>query len=424
MPTNTIYKSKLSGNISIIASKSLSHRYMIAASFTNGVSYINNVLDSQDLTATINILKNLGVTISNEGNDYIVTGSKLKYNKTILDANESGSTLRFFIPILWTLNEEVIITGKKSLGIRPLSVYEQLAEKNHLVLQKTNNNFPIKLSGQLLANNYEIDGNVSSQFISGLIFGLSLLENDSSIKITSKHIASKDYIDLTVDTLNNFGVKVDFNNNTYYIKGSSEYKPLTKRIEGDFSQAAFFIVAAIITNSKLTISNLNFNSVQGDIKIIEIIKNMNVKYEIKDDSITILNNNTLKPTPIDLFNIPDLGPILMVLASFIDETTIFYNIDRLYTKESNRLEAMKLNLEIQGIKFNIKDNTLYLTGVKEFKGNQVFDTFNDHRIAMALAVYGLNCKEEIKLNDYSVVNKSYPTFFEELIKIGGIVKND
>lgn len=419
----TIYKSKLTGSINIAPSKSLSHRYMIAASLSNEKSIIENVLVSEDLTATINILKNFGVSIIKKNdNTFEIFKNKLIAPKTKLDANESGSTLRFLIPYAWMFKEEIIFTGKDSLGKRPLSIYEEISKNHNYKFKKTNNNFPIIVKGPLKSGQYIIDGSVSSQFISGLLFVLPILEGNSKIIIKDK-MASKGYIDLTLQVLSEAGIKIDYKDNTFFINGNQKYLPLTKKVEGDYSQAAFFIVAAIINKSNLIINNLNENSLQGDMKILDIIKNMGIEYKFNDDCLTIFKSNlNLNVTEIDLYDIPDLGPILMVLAASINKTTVFKNIDRLYIKESNRLEAMRINLEKQGVKFIIENNTLFLTGVNKFLGNVTFDTFNDHRIAMALAILATNAEKPVILNDYTVVNKSYPNFFEDLSKIGGIIK--
>lgn len=416
-----VSKSTLKGEIDAISSKSLSHRYMISASLAKGTSHVSNVLDSVDLTATIDILKNLGVMITNTGNDYIIKSEGLKPSNLNLNAYESGSTIRFFIPLAWLFNSYSTFIGSSILGSRPLSVYEDIAKEFKYELIKTNDNFPIKVKGPLRSGKYHIDGSISSQFVTGLLFSLPLVDGDSVISFKDE-IASKSYIDLTVDVLKQSGIKIEEVNNTYIIKGNQEYQVINTKVEADYSQIAFFIVASIITNSHLKINNLNFESLQGDKAILDIVEQMGVKLIKVDESLIIKPVNNLKTITIDLYDIPDLGPILMVLASSINDTTTFLNIDRLYIKESNRLRAMQLNLEKQGVKFDIKDNTLKLTGVSEFKGNVTFETFNDHRIAMALSVYALNAKNPVTVKDYSVVSKSYPLFYEDLAKIGGVVE--
>lgn len=416
-----INKSTLSGEIDAISSKSLSHRYMIAASLARGTSYVSNVLDSVDLTATIDILKNLGINITNKGNDYKIVSTGLNVSKLNLNAYESGSTIRFFIPIAWLFNSYSTFIGSTTLGSRPLSVYDEIAKEFNYKLVKTNGNFPIKVKGPLRSGTYHIDGSISSQFVTGLLFSLPLVDGNSVISFKDE-IASKSYIDLTVDVLKQSGIIIREENNKYLIEGNQKYQVINNVVEADYSQVAFFIVASIITNSTIKINNLNFDSLQGDKAILDIVEQMGVTLIKANKTLIIKPSGILKPITIDLYDIPDLGPILMVLASSLNDTTTFLNIDRLYIKESNRLRAMQLNLEKQGIKFDIKDNTLKLTGVSEFKGNVTFETFNDHRIAMALSVYALNAKKPVTIKDYPVVSKSYPLFYEDLVKIGGIVE--
>lgn len=416
-----INKSTLSGEIDAISSKSLSHRYMIAASLARGTSYVSNVLDSVDLTATIDILKNLGINITNKGNDYKIVSTGLNVSNLNLNAYESGSTIRFFIPIAWLFNSYSTFIGSTTLGSRPLSVYDEIAKEFNYKLVKTNGNFPIKVKGPLRSGTYHIDGSISSQFVTGLLFSLPLVDGNSVISFKDE-IASKSYIDLTVDVLKQSGIIIREENNKYLIEGNQKYQVINNVVEADYSQVAFFIVASIITNSTIKINNLNFDSLQGDKAILDIVEQMGVTLIKANKTLIIKPSGILKPITIDLYDIPDLGPILMVLASSLNDTTTFLNIDRLYIKESNRLRAMQLNLEKQGIKFDIKDNTLKLTGVSEFKGNVTFETFNDHRIAMALSVYALNAKKPVTIKDYPVVSKSYPLFYEDLVKIGGIVE--
>ncbi|VEU80348.1 3-phosphoshikimate 1-carboxyvinyltransferase [Haploplasma axanthum] len=417
-----IYPSEIKGDVNIVSSKSLSHRYLIAASLAKGESKITNVLKSKDLDATINVLKNLCVDISSKDDiNYLVRSNGLNPTDKTLDVYESGSTLRFIIPLLWLFSNESSIKMQEGLSVRPLTIYNDIANKYQYKLTKLNNQ--LKVSGPLKSGVYEIDGSISSQFISGLLFALPLVNGDSKI-IIKNHLASKSYIDLTLDVLDKTGIKIEINRNEFIIKGNQNYQAIDTEIEGDYSAAAFFIVLAILKNIEFTINNLSEKSLQGDKEILNIIKKMGVKYSFNGNKLTIYKHETLNAPVIDLMNIPDLGPILMVLASSIDSVTVFKNISRLKIKESDRLQAIKNNLEKQGVIFNIQEEELFITGVKSFKGNQVFDTYNDHRIAMALAVYGLCSENEVILNDYTVVEKSYPCFFEDIKNIGGIVKND
>lgn len=416
-----ISKSNLNGNIKTISSKSLSHRYLLAASLAKGKSIIKNVLKSKDIEATTNILMSMGAKINIIDNDYYIDSNGLSYSPDDLDCFESGSTLRFFIPITWLFNESSTLIGKESLGSRSLIVYEDIAKEFGYLISKTNNNFPIITNGPLKSGTYTIDGSISSQFVTGLLYSLPNVQGNSYLKFNNE-IASKKYIDLTIDVLKLSGIKINELTNGYEIIGNQKFKPINHTVEGDYSQASFFIVASILTNSQLDISNLNFMSNQGDKEILEIIKQFGANYKISNDSIVLCKDTVLKPAVIDLYNIPDLGPILMVLASKIEGTTIFKNIDRLFDKESNRYLAIKENLEKLGVIFEVTNNELKLTGNNEDYKGIVFNTYNDHRIAMALSVYALTSKYDVIINDYEVVSKSYPNFYLDLEKIGGEIK--
>ncbi|MDY0276637.1 MAG: 3-phosphoshikimate 1-carboxyvinyltransferase [Acholeplasma sp.] len=424
MKSLEILESKITGTINIVASKSLSHRYVIAGSLARGESRIVNVLESKDLEATITILKIFGVRIRKENNTYYIDGTNFQIPKDILYANESGSTLRFLIPIAWLFDEEVVFDGKASLGIRPLTVYEQIAHDFGYQLVKKDNSFPITTKGPLRSGEYVVDGSISSQFFSGLLFALPLVKGDSIIVIKGG-LSSKGYVDLTLDVLKEAGIVIEKNDNVFTIKGNQTYQPLTKEIEGDYSQAAFFIVAAIITNRELTIKGLNKNSKQGDREILTIINKIGVDYcWDKNDDLVIKRWIKTKDTVIDLNDIPDLGPVLMVLSSVINNETKFLNVHRLKIKESNRLDAMLKNLEKLNVKYQLVGNELIINGGIKLDKKVIFETYNDHRIAMALSVLGLIADKGIIINDYEVINKSYPSFYQDLERIGGKIKYD
>lgn len=413
-----ITPSKLYGNINAVPSKSVSHRLMIAASLAQGVSNISNVLKSEDLEATIGILKNLGIMITSKGNNYTIIGNTF-YNSSIsLNANESGSTLRFFIPITWYISGSHTFIGNNTLARRPLNVYEKIAKQFGYSLDINDGEFPIITRGPIKPGNYIIDGSVSSQFITGLLFVLPLLNGSSKISFTKK-LASASYIDLTLDTLIKAGIKIKVTELGYEILGNQKYDALNEVVEGDYSQAAFFLIAGLL-NDNITIKNLNTNSLQGDMEILNIIKKANGKLIIKDNKITT-SKSELEATIIDLYNIPDLGPILMVMAAKSKGITTFLNVDRLVGKESNRLLAMQDNLVKMGVDFTIKGNRAFIKGCPILKGDFIVKTYNDHRIAMAMTIAASVASAPVTLDDYTVINKSYPTFFDDYKLLGGVI---
>jgi len=411
----TITPQHLSGKISVISSKSLSHRYVIASGLAEGTSEIDNVLDSEDLTATKEALSTLGVKFN--GNK--ITGGELKAQRQVIDAHESGSTLRFMIPIAMLQKEKMTFVGSGRLPKRTLDVYFDLfKQKNMPFWQITNDYLPLEVQGLLKPGHYSIKGDISSQFLTGLLFALPLLKKDSVIEVTTP-LESKGYIELTLDVLKRFGIHILSAGNYFYIKGSQKYQPQKAMVEGDYSQAAFWMVAGLIGDS-IELLSLNPVSKQGDYKIVDIIKEMNGQIEYSDlNRIWSISPSKTYGVTIDLSQIPDLGPILMVLAAVSEGKTTFTNAGRLRIKESDRLEAMYQTLTKFGVSIFIDGDTVQITGQKTLKGNQEFDSFDDHRIAMAIAIAAIKADGPVTIKNHLCVRKSYPNFFEVYQKLGG-----
>jgi 3-phosphoshikimate 1-carboxyvinyltransferase len=298
-------------------------------------------------------------------------------------------------------------------------VYEKLFKNKAIRFERQGSNWlPLIVEGPLKAGHYIVDGNVSSQFISGLLFALPKLEEDSVIELTSE-LESKGYVDLTLEVLDEFGVQIVNEGQFYYIKGNQKYIPRNVTVEGDFSQAAFFFVAGTI-GKPIILHHLNPNSKQGDREIVEIIRRMggNIEY-IDNIKAYVVSPAKTFATTIDLKHIPDLGPVLMVLAALSEGRSRFINFERLRIKESDRLEAMIITLNQLGVKVEMNEDSVYITGKETLKGNQIFKTFGDHRIAMAIAVAAIRANGKITIEDAGVVKKSYPKFFDEYQSLGG-----
>lgn len=232
-----IYPVKLTGEVFIPSSKSLSHRYVIAAALAEGKSIVRNVLDSDDLLATKKALMSLGAKINNEE----IIGSKLKVIDDVIDCNESGSTFRFLVPIVMLLDQAVTFIGKGKLGDRPIDVYDEIFKSTHTFMHPLNSSLPLMVKGPLKANSYHLRGNVSSQFLTGLLFALPLVNGDSKIILTTE-LESSGYVDLTLDVLKRFGVIINRQDNQYLIPGNQNYHVVDLAVEGDYSSAAFYIV--------------------------------------------------------------------------------------------------------------------------------------------------------------------------------------
>lgn len=414
-----VKKSKLSGTLSIPPSKSYSHRGLIAAALAGGKSKIDNLLFSKDILATIDCLRSINVEFE-LGEDYAIAYNKeLKVINKDMMCNESGSTIRFMIPIASAIGGQTEFHGEGRLVSRPLDPYLDIFNKQGINYIMDQNELPLKIDGKLRADRFDVPGDISSQFITGLLFALPLLEGSSEINMTSE-LQSKNYVDLTTDIMKQFGVEVIVNEDysKFTIAGNQTYKSCNYTIEGDYSQAAFWIVAAIIGND-LNLSKLSKESLQGDKEIIDIAKRMGADIEFNNDLLQVKKSNT-KGTIIDVAQIPDLVPILAVLASLSEGKTTIINGERVRLKESDRLEAIACELnKIGGNIIETKDG-LIIEGVSGFTGGSV-EGWNDHRIVMALTVASLACSKELIINDSRAVDKSYPHFFEDFKMLGGCV---
>lgn len=383
---------KLIGSVSVIPSKSQAHRILICSAFADKTTEIICPETNRDIEASVSCLRALGASIVPNPDGYRVSPIKAIPDKAVLDCGESGSTLRFMLPIVGALGVagRFLLSGR--LPNRPLSPLWELMESKGCSLVWEENNV-LRCTGKLTAGSYSIDGSVSSQFISGLYFGLPLLSGESSLEITGK-IESAPYIEMTKDALVKFGVR--FENNTI-LGNASFHSPEQVIIEGDWSNGAFFHVANFIEN-KLKISNLDLHSKQGDRVVV--------------DALTQLKNNAT----IDATHIPDLIPILSVAAAH-SNGAIFTNIKRLRLKESDRVQAIIDMLSAFGVKALADENTLTVFPGKF--GSCTVNAYNDHRIAMSAAIATTVADGPVRIIGAECVAKSYPTFWEEYSRLGG-----
>ena len=410
---------KLSGEIVIPPSKSLSHRAIIAASLANGKSVISNVLFSKDILATIEAMKACGAHIIKHDNSLTIYGSKVKRTNGELNANESGSTIRFMIPIALVNKEKMVFKGENHLVNRPLDTYYEIFDKLGIKYKHPDNAYlPLETEGGLVSGNYEIRGDISSQFITGLLYALPLLEGDSKLIITTK-LESKGYVDLTLDMLSKFGISIINNNyKEFIIKGNQEYKPYDYIVECDYSQSAFFLLAGAL-GSNVVLKAMNPNSFQGDKKILEDMKEFGLDIITFNDEIRCVNND-LHGACIDFAQSPDLGPALSVLASLAKGNSEFINASRLRIKECDRITCMRVELEKMGAKITESEDGMQFIGVDKLHG-AVIDSHNDHRVAMAIAIAATIASGETKILNAGCVAKSFPHFWECFKELGGDV---
>ena len=410
---------KLKGDVVVPPSKSLSHRAIIAASLAKGKSIIKNVLYSKDIIATIGAMRALGANIIEHDNYLEIYGSKTKRVNKIIDANESGSTIRFMIPIALTVDEEVTFVGKNNLVKRPLDTFFEIFDEQNIKYERKEDYLPLHVYNGLKSGTFKIRGDISSQFITGLLYALPLLNGDSKIIITT-NLESKGYIDLTLDILNKFGINIINNDyKEFIVKGNQEYKPLDYEIEGDYSQSAFFLIADLL-GSDINLYSMNENSLQGDKKILEDIKAFNGNAYFKNGVLKAskaLTNGAL----IDFSQSPDLGPILTVLASISKGTSNFINAERLRIKECDRISCVKEELSKLGAKIEELKDGMIIKGVDSLSGG-ILDSHNDHRLAMSFAMLSTIALGEITILGAECVQKSYPNFWEVFESLGAEVK--
>lgn len=398
----TITPDKLKGSVTVPPSKSMAHRAIISAFLADGVSIIKNVDYSKDIMATLQALKAIGLKYSVKGNTLEINGSAgLIRISDRIDCLESGSTLRFLIPVSMLCEDRKHFIGSDSLGKRPLDVYYEIFDGQGISYSFKKDALELDITGRLKPGSFKVRGDISSQFITGLMFALPLLEKKSEIIITTK-LESKSYLDLTLKALEDFGITVmNENNERFIIPGGQKYSSREYTVEGDYSQAAFFLSANYL-GSSIQVNGLDENSLQGD---REIIRWLNV-----------LKNSDEKI--IDASNCPDIVPILTVCAALTEGRTEIINAGRLRIKESDRLSAITEEMNRLGADITEHEDWLEINGVKRLNAGTV-DSHNDHRIAMSLAVAATCSEGPVTITDPYSINKSYPSFYEDYKKLGG-----
>ncbi len=390
-----INKSSLNGEISLPPSKSAAHRALIC-SFLSGGGSVKPIINSTDMEATVGIIEGL------------------KNGESVLNCIESGSAVRFMIPVAASLGRKVTFTGEGSLVSRPLDEYINLLPK-HGVNVESNGGLPFSISGQLKNGSYEIAGDVSSQYVTGLLLALANLEGDSAIILTTP-LQSKPYVDMTVKIMKDYGVDIRETDFGYLIKGGQKFKQLDYIVEGDWSHAAFFLVAGAV-GGNVRLKGLDINSSQGDKEIVDIIKKFGADIKCEND-IVICSSGKLNGIEVNVEDIPDMVPALAVLAAFSEGETVIKGAQRLRYKESDRIKSVVYNLKAIGADVCETDDGMIIKGSKTLHGGQL-KGFNDHRIVMAFSVAALFLDGETTIDDALSINKTYPSFFDDYNKLGG-----
>ncbi len=412
----SIAPSEISGVLAAPPSKSMAHRVLICAGLAAGESRIENLSDSDDIRATCRALTLLGAQIGPaDGNAVRVrgVGGVCPAVSVPVDCGESGSTLRFLIPVFARSGKPVRFTGHGRLMERPQTVYADLFAACGLKFTHTDEE--ISLWGALPAGEYTVRGDVSSQFISGLLFALPLARGDSVLHITPP-FESRSYVALTLRALADFGVSAAFTEeNTLSIPGNQTYRPCNCTVEGDASQAAFPAVLGAVRGG-VTVTGLRPDSMQGDRVILDILARCGARFTRRGDAVTF-EKSPLHAIEIDLADCPDLGPVLMALGTFCEGTTVIRNAGRLRMKESDRIEAMQTELGKLGAEIASTFDTITIHGAP-LHSSHALQGHNDHRVVMALAVAALAAGIPAAIDGAEAVRKSWPDFWQAIRALG------
>lgn len=409
-----IQKRFLKGTVSAPPSKSFSHRAVICAALSGEECLISPLVFSQDVLATIDGMKSLGAEIEFFENGIKIKGFKRPSEEVFVDCFDSGSTLRFLVPVAAALGIKTVFKRSESLAKRPIKVLLDALEKAG-VKSEIGEDFSLKISGKINPGEFSLPGDVSSQFVSGLLMALPMLEKSSKITLTSR-LESSGYIEITTEVMKKFGVLTEKTENGFIIKGNQKYKPLDYTVEGDWSQAAFFVAMGAL-GGNVGVKGLNKNSCQADKMIFNFLENFGADISWEKNEVKV-NKSNLKAVNIDAAEVPDLVPVLAVLAANAEGETRIKNVRRLRFKECDRLSAISEELAKIGVKIEASENELKITGGKNYAGCEV-SSHNDHRIAMALTVMASCVEGNITILNSQCVKKSYPGFFKDYNLLGG-----
>lgn len=407
-----IYPSTLSGVVNIPSSKSVAHRELIAGFLSGQPFTLRGNFTSSDITATVCCLEKMGGIFEIADDIKIALKGVKLINGGILNAQDSGSTLRFLLPVISALGLECDFIGCERLSKRPIG--ELLTVLTNKGACYSQDKLPLHCSGTLRGGDYEIDASISSQFITGLLFALPLLKEDSRI-IYTKNLVSSSYVDITVECLNRHGISLQKVDNGFVIKGNQRYTPLSMEIEGDWSSACFMACLGAICGDVL-LKGLNPHSCQGDRVIVELLKQMGVNVFYAQEGLRV-QKGKIKPIQFDGENYPDIIPILSATLAFADGVSTIYGVDRLKMKESDRLAETISLLSSFGVKCEYSDNSLQIYGGEVKEGE--YSSPNDHRMAMSFALLSAGGKGGI-LSGEECVKKSYANFFEQFKELGGV----
>lgn len=403
-------------NVSVPSSKSYVHRMAISAALARGESTISNVNFSNDITATLNCLAAMGCSYEICDDVITIHGGNFTRELKVYNCGESASTLRFMIPVVLSAAGRGKFTGTETLMKRPLDTYLDIFKSCGIKYDYKAGEY-LMAEGELLQEEYTLDGGVSSQFVTGMLLALANLGGVKRLHIRGE-LSSAPYVDITRQVMRQFGVAVEFDGKTFTIDGKGGFTPMKVSAQGDYSQSAFFLAAAML-GGRIALKNLSPVTAQGDAVIVELIKKMGGKITVAADEIVAEKSNLRSVGTIDAGNFPDIVPPLALLCTQCSGDTTITNVSRLKIKESDRLLAVQTLLSRLGAEVAIDDNNMYIKGDARLHGG-VVSSFNDHRIAMTAAVAAIAAQGAVTIEESESVNKSYPKFFEDFERLGGI----
>ncbi len=401
----TVERSQLKGSIRAVSSKSYAHRMLIAAALSSGDVTIGGINCSADIEATVGVLRSIGYSIEIDGDRYTV-GGRTAVAKATADCRECGSTLRFCLPLVAALGVETEFFGSERLLSRP----------NEKLIDCLNSHgadiVGYHVRGGLSPGRYVIDPTVSSQYITGLLMALPVLDGDSEIVLDGEMV-SAGYVDITLDVLSMAGIEVSRVGNAFFVRGNQVYRMPDSEVNGDWSNAAFFLVAGAIGENEVTVTNLK-RDCQGDRAICDIIRRFGGQVRVEGDAVTV-SSGEFRPLIIDMEDTPDLAPITAVLLSMARGSSLISGVSRLTVKESNRLTAIIEMLGRGGIEASYDGEKITVVGGTPCRGKYI--GYNDHRMVMSSAILSTVSGGEIE--GAEAISKSYPNFFSDMAKIGG-----
>ena len=408
---------RIGGTVSAPPSKSMAHRAVLCSALAKGTSHIENLEFSKDISATLAAAGQLCARVESGPADALVEG--LGHFRPVfspVDCCESGSTLRFLIPLASLTGQSITFVGRGRLMERPQSVYETLYREQNLHFEQANGQLTV--AGTLRSGEYTLAGNVSSQFISGLLFALPLLAGDSTLHLIPP-VESRSYIEMTRAAQAAFGVTSHWlDDTTLCIPGGQQYHPRDYIVEGDYSQAAFLAVLGAVKGG-ITLTGLAAETLQGDAAILDILRRCGAKFT-RTEAGLVFEQAPLHGVDIDLADCPDLGPVLMVLGLLCEGTTVIRNAERLRIKESDRIAAMEAELRACGGVLSSEGGTITVQGCKPrlHAPEAPLSGHNDHRVVMSLTVLALAADIPLAINEAEAVQKSWPHFFDALKPLG------